>query len=242
MTCDNNSINDFNINHVKEPAMRYWLDQEKPRQRLLDKGEDSLAPSELLAILFRTGTKGKDAVNFSRDILIDFGSIRGLFDASNEELLQIKGMGKAKLTTLRATLELGRLYAEEIIRESTPLVDPSLVFTLLLHPLRDKKTEEIWLIALDGGNRYKKKVILKYGGYGNVTIWAGEVLKKALSLDAAAIILAHNHPGGKATPTPTDRKATIKLQEVCQNLNIPLHDHIIVGVNGFYSFKDEGLI
>lgn len=230
------------INNISEPAMRYWLNQEKPRERLLDKGEDSLAPSELLAILFRTGTKGKDAVSFSRDILIGFGSVRGLFDASNEELLHIKGMGKAKLTTIRAAIALGWLYAEEIIKESTPLVNPDMVYSLLLHPLRDKKREVSWLLALDGGNRYKKKVVLNNGGYNNVSTFTGNILKKALSMDAAAIILAHNHPGEKAEPTKADIEATKQLQEACNNLNIPLHDHIIVGVNGFYSFRDEGLI
>lgn len=227
---------------IEEPALRHWPAQEKPRDRLLDKGEDSLAPSELLAILFRTGIKGKNVVSFSREILINFGSIRGLFDASNEELLEIRGIGRAKLTTIRAALAFGRLYAEEIIRESTPLIDPEMVYSLLLHPLRDKKEEEIWLLALDGGNRYKNKVVLNKGGYGNVAIWAGNVIKKAHSMDAAAIILAHNHPNGKAAPTPADRIATTKLRDICDSLGIHLQDNIIVGMNGYFSFKEQGLI
>jgi DNA repair protein RadC len=195
-----------------------------------------------LAILFRTGIRGKDAVSFSREIMIKFSGLRGLFKASNEELLSIKGMGKAKLTTIRAAIALAHLYTTEIIQETTPLVDPDMVYSLLLCPLRDKQKEEIWLLALDGGNRYKNKVVLNKGSYGDVNIWAGRVIKKALAMKAAGIILAHNHPGQKAAATPADIEATNRLQYACKGLDISLQDHIIVGVNGYFSFKDEGLI
>ena len=133
-------------------------------------------------------------------------------------------------------------YNSSAVMDTAPLAGPEMVYSLLLHPLRFKKSEEFWLLALDADNRYLKKVVLKKGNGGKVSLCPRAIIKKALSLDAAAIIMAHNHPGEKASPTPADRAATNKLQEAFNSLNILLHDHIVVGVDGYFSFRDEGII
>lgn len=219
-----------------------WPEDERPRERMLKCGAESLSIAELLAIFLRTGYKGNSAVDLGRTLLARFDGLRGLYCTPDREILKINGIGPAKLAQLRAVLELAHRHGLEEIKQTVCLDNSETVYRLLLYPLRDMDREEFWLILLDGRNYLLDKVVLGSGTYNEIAAYPREIIRKALAENAASIIIAHNHPSGEAAPSEEDKVFTQQLLSACQVVQLSLHDHIVVGTNDYFSFQQNDLL
>jgi DNA repair protein RadC len=223
-------------------SIKHWPQNERPRERLLKFGPKALSHAELLAILLRTGIKGKSARRLARELLQQFGGLRGLYSAQDSELMRIKGLGPAKIAQLRAAIELSKRYVEEELKEKHELTHPQQVFELLYHTKRDLPHEEFSLILLNGQNRLIEIVDVGQGSLTSSVVYPREVIKLALKYAAASLIFAHNHPSGNPKPSPQDKTLTQQLVIACQAVGIQVLDHIVIGNNRYYSFTEAGLM
>jgi len=216
--------------------------EERPREKLLTKGEDKLSDAELLAIFLQTGTKGKSAIDIAKTLLREFGSLRGLYSASIEDLDKIPGLGIAKIAQIKAVIALSKRYIEENIK-SRPLVKTSkAVFDLLYQTMRDLDYEIFKAIMLNGQNEIIDIVDIFKGTLTSSAIYPREVIKLALKYPATAIVFVHNHPSGEPKPSKDDKKITRDLVFAANLIDIKVFDHIIIGDNCYYSFADDNLI
>ncbi|MDH5181901.1 MAG: DNA repair protein RadC, partial [Gammaproteobacteria bacterium] len=197
-----------------------WPENERPREKLLTLGAAALSDAELLAIFLRTGIVGKTAVDLARELLTEFGSLRPLLCADKNTFLKFPGLGPAKFAQLQAVLEMSRrhLYAE--IRRDTALTDPAATRRYLTARLRDLQHEVFGCIFLDNRHRVIAFEELFQGTINSASVHPREVVKRTLHHNAAAIILAHNHPSGVADPSEADRQLTRRLQEALQLIDV----------------------
>jgi DNA repair protein RadC len=223
-------------------AIANWPSEERPREKLLRKGPESLSDAELLAIFFRVGVKGKNAVAMADELISRYGSLRALYAAPIEELQAVIGLGEAKIAQFKAVIEMSRRYLSEGF-QGRPYVESSEdILKLLYHDMRDLDQEVFKIVLLNGQNRVLRIVDVTKGTLTAAHIYPREVVKLALRFSAAALVLAHNHPSGMAKPSEDDERITRDLVHVCLLLGIKVHDHIIVGDNDKFSFADAGLI
>ncbi|MFB3765704.1 MAG: DNA repair protein RadC [Methanotrichaceae archaeon] len=215
---------------------------DRPREKLLLKGPEALSDAELLSIFLRVGVKGKSAIALSQELLLTFGSLRGLYSAPIEDLKAISGLGDAKIAQIKAVLELNKRYLLEGIENRPYLKCSEDTFKLLYQEMRDLDYEIFKIIMVNGQNEVLKVVDAFHGTLTTSAIYPREVLKLALRYSAAALIFAHNHPSGKAAPSNDDKRMTCELVYAARTIGIKVHDHIIIGNNQKYSFADEGLI
>jgi len=215
---------------------------ERPRERLLKQGAQALTPKELLAIFLRTGLPGKSALELAGELLERFGGLRGLYQADDEELKCIKGLGTAKIAQLRAAIELSKRYIREELEQNHILDSPARVVEYLMASLRDKRTEEFHLLLLDSKHRLLEDVIASTGDVAHNTVYPREVIRLAIKYGAAAVIFVHNHPAGDPKPSTEDKKLTRSLVFACGAAEIRVLDHLIIGDNRYYSFAESGLI
>lgn len=223
-------------------SIKQWPEHERPRERLLSQGPSGLSDAELVAILLRSGTPGKDAVSFARELLQACGGLRGLV---KENLLQpesFKGLGPAKKASLAAATEIARRQLREEITGKNVVSDPEAVMNYLLCSLRDRKREVFKILLLDKGNRVLKEADLFEGTLDQTFVYPREIVREALAAHAAAVILVHNHPSGRTEPSAEDRHMTEKIKAACETVGVKVLDHVIVGHNRFFSFKAEGLL
>ena len=214
---------------------------ERPREKLIEKGPGALSSSELLAILLRTGTREKNAVEVARDVLASCdGSLDGLWSKSEAEMEGIPGIGKAKAVTLCAAMELCRRLFEEKTRVEEPLTSALQVYNMMLPWIKGLDHEECWVLYLDNANRCMVKEKITSGSGVQTVIDTRQVLKKAIARQACSIILVHNHPNGNAVPSPADVEETRKLQLAVKPFNIGLLDHVIIAGPSFFSFNEDG--
>lgn len=210
-------------------AISDWPVSERPRERLLDRGAESLSDSELLAIFLRIGVKGKSAVDLARDLLKEFGSLRELMAADLAAFCQIKGLGQAKFVQLQACLEMARRFLHESLQREGPLTNPNDAKKFLLMRMRDYTKEDFACLYLDTKNRVIQFEELFTGTLHTAEVHPREVVKQALKYNAHAIILAHNHPSGVAEPSQADIELTLILRDALALIDIKILDHLVVG-------------
>ncbi|GAB6066817.1 DNA repair protein RadC [Methylothermus subterraneus] len=223
-------------------AIRDWPASERPREKLLAQGPKALSDAELLAIFLRTGVKGKTAVDLARDLLAHFGSLRALLEAGPDRFTQCKGLGSAKYVQLQAALEMARRHLRETLERGDALTSPALTRDFLLHHLRDYPHEVFAALFLDTRHRVIRYEELFRGTVDGASVYPREVAKRALDLNAAAVIFAHNHPSGMAEPSACDQAITQRLRDALALLDIRVLDHVIVGDGKTYSFAEHGLL
>lgn len=202
---------------------------ERPRERLAERGADALGHAELIAILLRTGLKGTNVVEVGRQLLGRFGTLNALAGASLEDLRSVKGVGRDKAVTLLAAFALAKRMASEI-RGEAPLMDtPERVAEFLREEVRHLQNEQFSVLLLNTRRRLVKREILSNGTLDTILVHARDVFRAAITANAAALILAHNHPSGDPAPSEADIKVTRDLIRAGQLLKIELLDHVILG-------------
>ncbi|MFT3736583.1 MAG: DNA repair protein RadC [Rhodocyclaceae bacterium] len=220
-----------------------WPELERPRERLIAQGAAALSDAELLAIFLRVGIRGKSAVDLARDLLGHFGSLNHLFAASPDALQAIPGMGMAKYAQLQAVLEMSRRALGETLRERDMLGSPEAVRDWLRLRLAGLPHEVFMVLMLDAQNRLIEAVELFRGTLTQTSVYPREVVKLALAHNAAAVILAHNHPSGMAEPSHADELLTRSLKQALAMVDVRTLDHFVVaGAGRPLSFAERGLL
>ncbi|MFZ6770892.1 RadC family protein [Undibacterium sp. Di26W] len=223
-------------------AINEWPEEQRPRERLIKHGASALSDAELLAVFLRTGVAGKSAVDLGRDMISQFGSLSGLFSASIREFSAIHGLGSAKYAQLQAVLELAKRAISEELQENTSLSSPQSVKKYLQLLIGSKTHESFAVLFLDVKNRLIKTEELFRGTLNHASVYPREVVKSALQHNAAAIILAHNHPSGSCEPSSADLQLTTTLKQALALVDVRVLDHFIVANPKVYSFAENGQI
>jgi len=222
--------------------IRDWPQTERPREKLLSNGPESLGDAELLAIFIRTGIPGKSAIEMAREALLESGGLRALLNLSPNELCKFKGIGTAKYVQFQAGLELGRRYLMEKMQKGDAITSPQISRDYLTLQLRDKPYESFFAMFLDSKHRVLHHQELFRGTIDNATVPVREVVKEALKHNAAAMIVAHNHPSGVAEPSAADKSLTETLYLALGMVGIKLLDHFVVGDSEVVSFAEMGAL
>jgi DNA repair protein RadC len=221
---------------------RDWPAAEKPREKLLALGPGALTEAELIALLLRHGHRGVSALDLARSLLARFGSLRGLLTAPREDLCRHPGMGLARWAELQAALELVRRHHLERLRFGPALTSPRAARDFLIARLRDRDHEVFCCLFLDTRHRLLGFDELFRGTLDGASVHPREVVKTALARNAAAVILAHNHPSGVAEPSQADEIITTRLRDALALVDIRLLDHLIVGDGTCASLAERGLV
>lgn len=216
--------------------------QRLPRTRLLSGTAASLSEAELLSILFQRGPRPGTAIALSRRLLAHFGSLRRVLNATPPELAAIRGVGDVRMATLKALRELARRYFEETLPVGEAIRSPSDTETFLLAKLRDRPHEVFCCLYLDNRHRVLRFEELFRGTIDGTSVYPREVVKQALSVNAAAIILAHNHPSGVAEPSQADERITKRVKMALELVDIRLLDHLVIGDGTTTSLASRGMI
>jgi len=223
-------------------SIQDWPEGDRPREKLLAQGAAALSDAELLAIFLRTGIKGKTAVDLARGLLTEFGSLRALLQADCENFTRAKGLGTAKYAQLQAVLEMARRHTFEELDRGDVLTSPEATRIYLSQQLRHYQHEVFACLFLDNQHHILEFEELFRGTIDSASVYPREVVKKALVHNAAAVILAHNHPSGISEPSQADKLITDKLKQALALIDIRVLDHFIVGDGIPYSFAENGLL
>ena len=223
-------------------AITDWPADERPREKLMQRGPTALSDAELLAIFLRTGIPGKTAVDLARELLDEHGSLRCLLNADHEQFCQSKGLGTAKYIQLQATLEMGRRHLDEQLKRGDSLTSPADTRRYLSARLRDYPHEVFGCLYLDNRHRVIDFEELFSGTIDGASVHPREVVKRVLKHNAAAVILAHNHPSGIAEPSVSDEHITHRLKDALALVEVRVLDHIIIGDGVCTSLAERGLI
>ena len=219
-----------------------WPLQERPREKLLTHGPGYLSDAELIAILFQTGPRGKTAVDVARELLSAYGGLRGLLTAERLSICRHKGLSNTKYAILHASLELGRRLLAEQMRDVDALTSPQAARAYLKAKLRDLPYEVFGCLYLDTKHRPIVFKELFRGTIDGASVYPREVVRTVLSTNAAAVIVAHNHPSGVAEPSAADQALTQRLRSALALVDVRLVDHIVVGERDSVSFSERGLL
>lgn len=224
-------------------SIKEWAADDRPREKLLNKGVKSLSDTELLAILIGSGTREISAVELAREILkLSKNNLTELGKKSVTELTKLKGIGEAKAITIVAALELGRRRNYTDIPEKTTVTSSKEVYNYFRPLVVDISHEEFWVLYLNRSNKVLDQYKLSQGGLSGTVIDIRLIMKRALELLASSIIVCHNHPSGNRNPSDNDKAITTKLKIAGEQLEIRLLDHLIIADNSYFSFADEGLL
>ncbi len=219
-----------------------WPVAERPRERLIQEGAASLSDAEILAILLGRGSVGTTAVDLARQLMEHFGGIRSTLNASTAELCGLNGMGPAKTAVLFAARECGRRYLSERLRPGTTIGSPTDSREFLLANLRDRPHEVFCCLFLDNRHRVLAFDELFRGTIDAAAVYPREIVKQALTRNAAAVILAHNHPSGVADPSQSDQLITRRIRDALDLVDVRLLDHFVIGDNNCVSLASRGLL
>ncbi|MBL0269745.1 MAG: DNA repair protein RadC [Chitinophagaceae bacterium] len=224
-------------------SIKQWSKDERPREKLLTQGADSLSDSELLAILIRNGTRQKTALDLGREILgLSKNNLVALGRLSVRELMKIKGIGEAKAIAIAAALELGRRRQSVLPLDKILVQSSGDVAGFLQAKLQDEQREVFAVLFLNRANKVNHFEIISEGGITGTVADPRVILKRALEESAVNLILCHNHPSGSLKPSRADEQLTSKIRDAARLLDIQVLDHIIVSERGYFSFADEGLL
>lgn len=215
-------------------------EDELPREKMISKGTGALSNAELMAVLMRTGTRKKNAIDLGRDILQEFGgSLTEISRLSVRELSKIDGVGTGKACAILAAIELGRRYINETPAKKVQIKGPESVFRLMRPVFKGLSHEECWIVLLSRDNSVISREMLSSGGMDSTTFDTRIIMKRILEKKATAVILLHNHPSGTPLPGSKDIQATHKLRKALETFDIQLIDHIIISDGSYYSFAEE---
>ncbi|MCG8382995.1 MAG: DNA repair protein RadC [Gammaproteobacteria bacterium] len=223
-------------------AITDWPADERPREKLLNRGADALSDAELLAIFLRTGVTGKTAVDLARDLLDEFNGLGALLAADRSRFCASKGLGNAKYAQLQAVLEMGRRYLFEKVSRGDALTSATETRRYLALRLKNRPHEVFACLFLDNHHRVIAFEELFRGTINAASIYPREVVKSALNFNATAVIFAHNHPSGVAEPSAADLQVTSQLKDALDLVDIRVLDHVIVGAGEDLSFAEQGLL
>jgi DNA repair protein RadC len=223
-------------------SIRDWPSGERPREKLLEHGAHVLSDAELLALLLGSGVRGRSAVEIARGLIAEFGSLRKLLCADSPRCLAAAGMGRARYATLQAAVELARRHFREALHAGPALAAPEATRNFLLAQLRDRPYEVFCCLFLDSRHRLIAFEELFRGTIDRAGVHPREVLRQTLLHNAAAVILAHNHPSGVLEPSQADEFITRRLKEALALLDVRVLDHFIIGDGLCFSFAEAGLL
>lgn len=220
-----------------------WALEDRPREKLLDKGTSGLTDAELLAILINSGTRDKSAVDLGRELLGRVNNnLNSLGKLSISDLTSIHGIGPARAVTIAAALELGRRRKLAEVPDVPQIRSSKDVADIFQPILADLPHEEFWILFLNRSNRVINRMKLSQGGVSGTVTDVRMVMKRAIEYLASGIIVCHNHPSGNLNPSESDTKITQKIKEAGNLMDIQLLDHLIISDKDYYSFADNGLI
>ncbi len=216
---------------------------ERPRERLIDLGAHALTTAELLSVLLGTGAAGRPSVRLGQEVLASAsGSLRRIAMQPVATLTEVPGVGTARATTIHAALELGRRMANEVRDDGAPVRSPRDVVELFASRLEDLPVEEFHVAVLDSQHRLERDITITRGILNSSLVHPREVFREAIAERAAAVILVHNHPSGDPAPSADDKSVTEQLVAAGRLLDIPVHDHVIIGRGRYTSFAEAGLL
>ena len=230
-----------------QPQPHYYLTihdmptGERPRERLLHYGPESLSTAELLAILLRTGSRGENVLDLATRLLVEFGGLGGLVRATVSELSAVKGVGEAKAAQLKAGLEIGRRLLIAAPHERPQITSPADAANLLMLEMGHLEQEHLRVLLLDTRNRVLASPVVYKGNVNTSVIRIAELFREAIRHNSTAMIIAHNHPSGDPTPSPEDVRVTRQVVEVGNLVDIEVLDHLIIGQGRYVSLKERGL-
>jgi DNA repair protein RadC len=223
--------------------IKLWAKDDRPREKLLEKGASALSNSELIALLINNGTRERSAIELAQDILkCGKDDLNELGKLGLRDLMKVKGIGHAKAISLLAALELGRRRQALAGREKTVISSSHDIALYLQALLKDYQYEVFAVVFLNRANKINHFEIISQGGITGTVADPRIILKKALEENAVSLILCHNHPSGSLRPSKADEDLTYKIKEAARYFDIRIVDHLIVSEDGYYSFADEGLL
>ncbi|MCU0441669.1 MAG: DNA repair protein RadC [Bacteroidia bacterium] len=224
-------------------SIKQWAEDDRPREKLLQKGPKTLSDAELLAILIATGTKKETALDLARAVLNNCSnSLEKLGKLSVQELMHTKGIGPAKAITIAAALEISRRRATQVFDNTTKINNSQALFEYTKSVFMDLNHEEFWVVYLNKGNVPISRQCIGKGMIDSTLADIRIIFKHALTFSAPQIALSHNHPSGRLVPSEQDIKLTKQIIEAGKLLNISVVDHLIIAQNCYYSFADDGLL
>jgi DNA repair protein RadC len=223
-------------------TINQWPTSERPREKLLERGAESLSDAELLAIFLRTGVKNKTAVDLGRDLIHKFGTLKKIFAADLKTFCADPGLGRAKYAQLQAALEIARRCLYETVQHQDALENSRDTYVYLSAKLQNYPYEVFACLFLDRANRPISFDELFRGTIDQAAVYPREIIARTLMHQATSVILAHNHPSGQAQPSTADIRFTLTFKETLNSINVQLLDHIIVGMGQVFSFLENGLL
>lgn len=224
-------------------SIKFWSDDDKPREKLVHKGRAVLSDAELIAILIGSGSRNESAVELSKRILASANNnLNDLGKLSINQLKQFKGIGEAKAVTIAAALEMGRRRRGEEAQKITKITSSKSVFELLQPKMGELQHEEFWIVYLNNSNKVLQSVQLSKGGITGTLVDVRLVMRQALELGSVGLILAHNHPSGTLKPSNADKQITKKLKLAAEALDLKVLDHLIITQTAYFSFADEQIL
>ena len=223
-------------------AITDWPASERPREKLIEQGAAALSDAELLAIFLRVGVVGKSAVDLARDLLSQFGSLNGIFAATEHELSQVHGIGSSKYVQLQAIFEMSRRALNEELQQRDVFQSPQQVRNYLMLRLGALTREVFMVMFLDAQNRLHATEEMFSGTLTQTSVYPREVVRRAMHHNAASVIFAHNHPSGVANPSAADEMLTTQLKQALALVDVRVLDHFIVAGNQTLSFAERGLL
>ncbi len=233
----------MNLPYEQKITIKSWAEEDRPREKLLALGRRSLSDAELIAILIGSGSTTESAVDLTKRILHSCSNnLDSLAKQSVQDLCKFRGIGEAKAITIIAAMELGRRLKETEVVNTTKINSSKDGFNLLAPYFADLMHEEFWVIMLNRGNKVMHKTLISKGGQAGTIADPKIIFKAALEYNAAAIVLAHNHPSGNLKPSQADLDLTKKLKAAGSLLEISILDHLIFANSSYLSFADEGYL
>ncbi len=229
----------------KQPSfsIKNWSQDDRPREKLRDKGKAALSDAELVAILIGSGSRNESAVELCKRILASVDhNLSALGKLSFKQLTEFKGIGEAKAISIIAALELGRRRRGEEALQQDKIDSSQSVFELMQPIIGELAHEEFWIIYLNNSNKVLQKNQLSKGGITGTLVDVRLALKTAIEVGAVGLILTHNHPSGTLKPSEADKQITTKLKNAGESLDIKVLDHLIITENAYFSFADEGML
>ena len=224
-------------------SIKNWSDDDKPREKLVQKGKSVLSDAELIAILIGSGSRNESAVELSKRILASVhNNLNALGTLSVKKLMQFKGIGEAKAVSIAAALEIGRRRRGEEVQKITKILSSKSVFELLQPLIGDLPHEEFWIVYLNNSNKVLHNSQQSKGSITGTLVDVRLVMKEAIEIGAVAIILAHNHPSGTLKPSESDKNITQKIKKAGEGLDIKVLDHVIITQTDYFSFADENIL
>ena len=217
-----------------------WPEEDKPREKLLSKGEHTLTDAELIAIFLKTGIPGKTALDIAKELLQEYGCLKQLLRTPVSSLIKKAGLGYAKYATLKAAIELGKRYQRAHLPTGTILNSTLLTQTFLTERLREYTNEVFACLFMDSHFRFIHFEELFHGSVNQAHIYPREIVRRGLVHNAAKIILAHNHPSGHPLPSTADKEVTQLIKTALALIDMEVVDHIIIGNPENFSFAEAG--